>query len=55
MLILLALLIIAGLMLLWMKHLWNDKKIIIGQFLRYMAKAVVPELILDKGSLFFLR
>ena len=50
MLILLALLVIAGLMLFWMKHWWNDKKIIIGQFLRYMAKAVaivLPLLILE--------
>jgi len=50
MLVLLALLIIAGLMMLWMKHWWSDKKIIIGQFLRYMAKAVaivLPLLILE--------
>ncbi len=50
MLVLLALLVMAGLMLWWMKNWWDDKKIIMGQFLRYLGKAfaiVLPLLILE--------
>ncbi len=50
MLVLFALLVMVGLMLWWMKHWWENKKIIMGQFLRYLAKAfaiVLPLLILE--------